>query len=56
MIAVPNRDILYVTGSENKEGLKAMREMTNNLYNTGDHPLTKELFIFKDNTFIKFDK
>ena len=56
VIAVPNRDILYVTGSENKEGLKAMREMTNNLYNTGDHPLTKELFIFKDNTFIKFDK
>ncbi|WP_299716444.1 hypothetical protein [Tardiphaga sp.] len=54
VIAVPGRDALLVTGSNNRAGLKAMRAMAEKLA-TAPYRLTKALFVYREGRFVAFD-
>ncbi|HEY8336214.1 MAG TPA: DUF1444 family protein [Tardiphaga sp.] len=54
VVAVPARDALLVTGSNNRQGLNAMRAMAAKLAN-GPYRLTPTLFVYRDGGFAVFD-
>ncbi len=55
VIAVPSRDVLLVTGSEDNENLIKMKEMAIDIVQSGDHIITDNLFIYKNGNFELFD-
>jgi len=55
VVSVPNRDILLVTGSDDKEGLTQIKEITAKIYQTGDHQISPGLFKWNGAKFIKFE-
>jgi hypothetical protein len=54
VVAVPARDALLVTGSNNRQGLQAMRAMAGKLA-TGPYRLTPAFFVYRDGRFAVFD-
>jgi uncharacterized protein YtpQ (UPF0354 family) len=55
VVAVPAKDVLLVTGSRNRNGLKAVREMVAKAVQ-GPYRLTDTLFVYRDGRFEKFGR
>lgn len=45
VIAIPNRDMLLVTGSNNRGEIERIRAISDDTYKRGDHPISPYLFI-----------
>jgi len=54
VIGIPNRDILLITGSQDKEGLAKIKKSTNESFESGDHEISNDLFRWNGKKFIKF--
>lgn len=48
VVGIPNRDLFFVTGSQDKEGLASLRTIVADSYAKGDYPLSDKLFILSD--------
>jgi uncharacterized protein YtpQ (UPF0354 family) len=55
VVAIPARDVVLVTGSQNRTGLKQMREAVAKLAE-GPYRLTTALFVYRNGRFVKFGK
>jgi uncharacterized protein YtpQ (UPF0354 family) len=55
VIAIPARDALLVTGSNNREGLKAIRTLADKLATGEPYRLTRTLFVYREGRFSAFD-
>jgi uncharacterized protein YtpQ (UPF0354 family) len=53
--AIPARDVVLVTGSQNRTGLKQMREAVAKLA-VGPYRLTTALFVYRKGRFVKFGR
>ena len=53
VVAVPIKEALFVTGSENKKGIARLRALAAELA-TGPYALTTALFVYRDGTFVRF--
>ena len=56
VVAVPARDVLLVTGSRNRTGLKKVRELAAKYVAEGRYELTETLFVYRDGRFSKFGR
>ncbi|HEY2082276.1 MAG TPA: DUF1444 family protein, partial [Verrucomicrobiae bacterium] len=54
VVAIPTRDLLIVTGSDDDQGLDKMRQLVQKSYAEGSYRLTQKLFVFRDGKFIEF--
>jgi uncharacterized protein YtpQ (UPF0354 family) len=54
VVAIPTRDVLMVTGSRSRSGLKLVREMAAKFKSQGPYELTDTLFRYRDGRFTKF--
>jgi uncharacterized protein YtpQ (UPF0354 family) len=54
VVAIPTRDVLLVTGSRNRAGLKRVRELAAKFVAQGPYELTDTLFRYHDGRFTKF--
>jgi uncharacterized protein YtpQ (UPF0354 family) len=54
VVAIPTRDLLLVTGSENRRGLDRMRQAVGEAYEGGSYRLTRELFAYRNGRFEVF--
>ncbi|WP_129640922.1 DUF1444 family protein [Peristeroidobacter agariperforans] len=54
VIAVPTRDVLLFTGSNNKEGVKKLRELAKKAAADGPYSLTDRLFVYRGGKFERF--
>lgn len=45
VVGIPNRDLFFVTGSQDKENLAELRKTVNDAYTTGNFPISRELFL-----------
>lgn len=55
IIGIPSRDVVLVTGSNNKSGIETLRKKTNEIFSTGNYVISKSLFIFKDDKFVRWE-
>ncbi|HBC87777.1 MAG TPA: hypothetical protein DCZ94_12555 [Lentisphaeria bacterium] len=54
VVAIPSRDLLLVTGSQDSEGLEKMRKLVQKAYPEGTYRLTNKLFVRKNKTLEEF--
>lgn len=54
VIAIPTRDVLLFTGSNNKEGVKKLRELAKKAHADGPYSLTDRLFVYRGGKFERF--
>ena len=54
VIAIPTRDVLLVTGSDNKDGVKKLRELAKKTAADGPYSLTDRLFVYRGGKFERF--
>jgi uncharacterized protein YtpQ (UPF0354 family) len=54
VIAIPTRDVLLFTGSNNKEGVKKLRELAKKTAADGPYSLTDRLFVYRGGKFERF--
>jgi uncharacterized protein YtpQ (UPF0354 family) len=54
VVAIPTRDLLVVTGSENREGIGKMKQIVQKAASEGSYRLTTKLFVFRDGHFLEF--
>lgn len=54
VIAVPTRDVLLFTGSNNKDGVKKLRELARQTAADGPYSLTDRLFVYRGGKFERF--
>jgi uncharacterized protein YtpQ (UPF0354 family) len=52
--AIPTRDLLLVTGSQDKKGITRLKETAKKAYNEGSYFLTMKLFIYRNGVFEEF--
>jgi uncharacterized protein YtpQ (UPF0354 family) len=55
VVAVPAKDVILITGSRNRKGLKAMRTAAHNLAK-GSYGITDTLFVYRKGRFVKFGR
>jgi uncharacterized protein YtpQ (UPF0354 family) len=53
VIAIPNRDILMVTGSKDEQGIKTIKDITDESFETGNYQVSPYLFKWEG---VKFEK
>jgi uncharacterized protein YtpQ (UPF0354 family) len=56
VIAIPSRDVLLITGTKNKEGIKKISELAIKIVAEGSYHLTSDLFVRREGKFIKYEK
>lgn len=56
VVAVPAKDALLVTGSQNRKGLAAMRKLVAEVTAQERYRLTDTLFVYRNGRFVKFGK
>jgi uncharacterized protein YtpQ (UPF0354 family) len=56
VVAVPARDVLLITGSKNRKGLKVVRAMAADMAAKQPHRLTDTLFVYRDGRFKRFGR
>jgi uncharacterized protein YtpQ (UPF0354 family) len=56
VVAVPARDVLLVTGSRDRTGLKRIRELAAKFVAQGPYGLTDTLFVYRNGRFTKFGR
>jgi uncharacterized protein YtpQ (UPF0354 family) len=54
VIGIPNRDILIVTGSNDEDEIKQLREKVRDMYLLHSYQISPELFIWNGEKFVKF--
>jgi uncharacterized protein YtpQ (UPF0354 family) len=54
VIAVPSRDVLLLTGSNNKKGIKELRKIARDSVRDGTYTLTDKLFVYRNGRFEPF--
>lgn len=54
VVAIPTRDLLLVTGSQNPQGIEKVRKMVNEAVTGGAYRLTEKLFVFRNGRFEEF--
>jgi uncharacterized protein YtpQ (UPF0354 family) len=55
VVAVPAKDVILITGSRNRKGLKAMRTAAPKLAR-GSYGITETLFVYRKGRFVKFGR
>jgi uncharacterized protein YtpQ (UPF0354 family) len=55
VIAIPNRDVLLITGSENKTGIAKVNAIAQKSFAGGSHPISPLLYKWNGKIFEKFD-
>ena len=55
VVAVPARDILLVTGSNNPAGIAQLRALARETVRKGSHTIVETLFVFRDGRFTRFE-
>lgn len=48
VVGIPNRDLLFVTGSHNAGGIANLRSKVRKSFQTGDHRLSDKVFVLKE--------
>lgn len=56
VVAIPARNVLLVTGSQDRAGLRAVRTLVAKLSANGSHALTRTLFVYRNGRFVKFGR
>ena len=56
VVAIPARDVLLVTGSRDRTGLKRIRELAAKFVAQGPYGLTDTLFVYRNGRFAKFGR
>ena len=51
VIAIPNRDVVLVTGTENKSGLNHIQRSTDDLYENGSYQISNKIFVWNGDKF-----
>ncbi len=54
VVAIPARDLLIVTGSEDEEGIKRMKQIVQEASAKGPYLLTPKLFVYRESKFEEF--
>ncbi|MFT3701773.1 MAG: DUF1444 family protein [Agriterribacter sp.] len=55
IVAIPNRDMLIVTGSKNKTGITKIKEIVADSYKTENYQVSDKLFKWTGNKFEKYE-
>lgn len=53
IIAIPNRDLVFITGSNNKTSIQKLKKSIDEYYNTGNHPISNSFYRWNGNRFEK---
>jgi uncharacterized protein YtpQ (UPF0354 family) len=56
VVAIPARDVLLVTGSRDRTGVRKVRELATKLVAEGPYGLTDALFVYRNGRFTKFGR
>ncbi|CAN5878403.1 hypothetical protein BH11VER1_BH11VER1_20500 [soil metagenome] len=56
VIAIPSRDMLLITGSNNKEGIRRIRDLAIKTVAEAPYRLTSDLFVRKNGDFVKYEE
>lgn len=56
VVAVPAKDILLVTGSRNRKGVKTLRNLAANIVQKESYRLVDTLFVYRNGRFVKFGR
>ncbi len=56
VVAVPSRDLLLVTGSQNTEGLSHLRKLAKETVENGAYHLTSQLFVRREGKWAAFEE
>ena len=54
VVAVPTRDLLLVTGSQNPQGIKKVKQIVKEASTGGSYRLTQKLFVYRHGKFDEF--
>ncbi len=54
VVAIPTRDLLVVTGSEDAEGIQRMKKIIEDVTAKGSYRLTKKMFVCREGKFREF--
>jgi uncharacterized protein YtpQ (UPF0354 family) len=54
VVAVPTRDLLLVTGSEDLDGIEKVKSMVEQAWTAGSYKLTQKLFVYRNGKFNEF--
>lgn len=55
VVAVPSRELLLITGTGEKQGLKKVRELAQSVAAEAPYRLTADLFVYRNGRFVKFE-
>ena len=55
VVAIPSRDLLVFTGSQNKQGLAKLREFATKFAKESAYAITDTLFVYRNGRFIRFE-
>ncbi len=55
VVAIPTRDLLLVTGSGNPEGIEKIRQLAEEVAESGSYRLTSKLFVYRNGSFTAFE-
>jgi len=56
VVAVPAKDVLLITGSQNRKGLAALRTLAAKLMSENRYRLTDTLFVYRNGRFTRFGR
>jgi len=56
VVAIPTRDLLVVTGSDDAEGIKRMKKIIADATAKGSYRLTQKMFVYREGKFAEFLK
>ncbi len=54
VVAVPTRDLLLVTGSQDADGIEKVKSMVEQAWTAGSYKLTQKLFVYRNGKFNEF--
>jgi uncharacterized protein YtpQ (UPF0354 family) len=55
VMAIPNRDLLLITGSNDVAGLAKLKEIAKKSFQTGTYPISEYLFKWNGKKFEKYN-
>ncbi|MFT6200144.1 MAG: hypothetical protein ACJAQ2_001924 [Vicingaceae bacterium] len=55
VIAIPARDLILITGSDDSENLEKVKAKVKEINETGDHVVSDRLFILKNDKFVMYE-
>ena len=56
VVAVPAKDVLLITGSNNRKGIAAVRELAAKYKAESRYEITDTLFVYRNGRFVKFGR